>query len=145
MLDELDALRQAIQSGDYDQAIALIDELDEMSRDDKINKTASYMRILLLHMIKQAAEKRTTRSWTASIYLALSQIAKSNKRRKSGGYYLDDDALALTLIETWPDALELAALEVLEGRYTAAQLAALVNRDALCATALAHIQQAQQA
>lgn len=40
MLDELDALRQAIQLGDYDQALALIDELDEMSRDDKIHKTA---------------------------------------------------------------------------------------------------------
>ncbi len=53
MLDELDELREAIKSGDYSQALALIDELDEMSRDDKINKIGSYMRVLLIHLIKQ--------------------------------------------------------------------------------------------
>lgn len=145
MLDELNELRQAIQSGDYAQALALIDELDEMSRDDKINKIASYMRVLLIHLIKQAAEKRTTRSWTSSAKIALSQIAKSNKRRKSGGYYLDDDSLVLALAETWPDALELAALEAFEGIYTTLQLAALVQRDELLASALAQIKHTQQA
>jgi hypothetical protein len=145
MLDELDELRQAIQLGDYNQALALIDELDEMSRDDKINKIASYMRVLLIHLIKQTAEKRTTRSWTASMKIALSQIARSNKRRKSGGYYLDDDDLVMTLAETWPDALELAALEACEGMYTAAQLAAMVSRDELLETALAQIKQRPEA
>lgn len=145
MLDELDELRQAIQLGDYHQALSLIDEMDEMSRDDKINKIASYMRVLLIHLIKQTTEKRTTRSWTASIKIALSQIAKSNKRRKSGGYYLDADALSMALAETWPDALELAALEACEGMYTAAQLAAMVNRDELLETTLAQIMQTQSA
>jgi len=145
MLDELDELRQAIHLGDYHQALALIDEMDEMSRDDKINKIASYMRVLLLHMLKQASEKRTTRSWTASIQIGLSQIAKSNKRRKSGGYYLDADTLHLALGETWPDALELAALEAFEGMYTTPQLAAMVNRDELLETALAQIIQTQSA
>jgi hypothetical protein len=43
MLDELDELRQAVQSGNYQLALALIDEMDEMSRDDKITKIESYM------------------------------------------------------------------------------------------------------
>ena len=45
MQDELNELREAITSGDYSQAFAIIDELDEMSRSDKINKIHSYMRV----------------------------------------------------------------------------------------------------
>jgi hypothetical protein len=45
--------------------------MDEMSRDDKINKIISYMRVLLIHLIKQAVEKRSTRSWEDSIEDAL--------------------------------------------------------------------------
>jgi hypothetical protein len=85
MLDELDELREAIKSGNYSQALALIDELDEMSRDDKINKIGSSMRVLLIHLIEQTAERRSTRSWDASIHAALRQSARTNKRRKSGG------------------------------------------------------------
>jgi hypothetical protein len=103
MLDELDELREAIKSGDDLQALALIDELDEMSRDDKINKIGSYMRVRLIHMIQQTAEPRSTRSWDASINVALRQIARTNKRRKSGGHYLDDDSLAEALAEVGPD------------------------------------------
>jgi hypothetical protein len=51
----------------------------------------------------------------------------------------------MALAETWPDALELAALEACEGMYTAAQLAAMVNRDELLETTLAQIMQTQSA
>ena len=67
MSDEIHALRQAIEAGDYTQALWLIDEMDEMSRDDKINKIISYMRVLLIHLIKQAVEKRSTRWWCISL------------------------------------------------------------------------------
>jgi hypothetical protein len=45
-MEELDELRQAIEAGDYDQALAILDELDAISRDDKITKMMSYMRVL---------------------------------------------------------------------------------------------------
>lgn len=139
MLDELDELREAIKSGDYSQALALIDELDEMSRDDKINKIGSYMRVLLIHLIKQTAEQRSTRSWDASIHAALRQIARTNKRRKSGGYYLDDDSLAEALAEVWPDALEWAAMEAFEGVYSIDELNEMVDRPSLLADAIERI------
>jgi hypothetical protein len=60
--DELDELREAIKSGDYSQALALIDELDEMRRDDKISTIGSDMRVRLIHLIQQTAEERSTRS-----------------------------------------------------------------------------------
>ena len=145
MLDELDELRQAIASGDYDQALALIDEMDEMSRDDKTSKIESYMRILLIHLIKQHAEDRNTRSWQASVDEAIERITASNKRRKSGGYYLTEDGLGEALGGMWTSALRWASLEAFEGIYTAEQLAAMVNRDELLETAFALIKQAQDA
>jgi hypothetical protein len=143
MLDELDELRQAIESGDYGQALALIDELDEMSRDDKTSKIESYMRILLIHLIKQRAENRNTRSWQASIDEAIERITATNKRRKSGGYYLNEDGLGEALGQMWTSALRWAALEAFEGIYTAEQLAAMVDREALLETARQRIKQSQ--
>lgn len=93
-MDELKELREAIKAGDYSQALAIIDELDEMSRSDKINKIHSYMRVLLIHMIKASAEQRLTKSWRTSIDLSLRQIARTNKRGKAGGHYLNEDGLA---------------------------------------------------
>jgi hypothetical protein len=132
MSDELDALRQAVLTGDYAEALALIDEMDEMSRDDKINKIESYMRVLLVHLIKQAAEKRSTRSWEVSIRETLANIVSTNKRRKSGGRYLNDEALRESLDEAWPRALDRAAVEAFEGT-------AMVDREALLEQALQHI------
>ena len=139
MSDELDALRQAVLTGDYAEALALIDEMDEMSRDDKINKIESYMRVLLVHLIKQAVEKRSTRSWEVSIRETLASIVSTNKRRKSGGRYLNDEALRESLGEAWPRALDRAAMEAFEGIYTADQLAAMVDREALLEQAFQHI------
>ena len=143
MSDEIHALRQAIAAGDYTQALWLIDEMDEMSRDDKINKIISYMRVLLIHLIKQAVEKRSTRSWEDSIEEALDSIAATNKRRSSGGYYLDDEALAIALTEAWPRALRRASREVFEGIYSAEHLATQVDREALLETALRQITERQ--
>ncbi len=142
MLDELDELRQAIQSGDYHQALALIDDMDEMSRDDKISKIESYMRILLIHLIKQHAEDRNTRSWQASVDEATERLAATNKRRKSGGHYLNEDGLGEALGQMWASALRWAALEAFEGIYTAEQLAAMVDREALLEVAMQRIKQA---
>src|SRR5262245_25320873 len=141
--DELHALRQAIEAGDYTQALWLIDAMDEMSRDDKINKTISYMRVLLIHLIKQAVEKRSTRSWDDSIEEALDSIAATNKRRRSGGYYLDDEALALALTEAWPRALRRASREAFEGMYSAEHLTTQVDREEMLETALRQIKERQ--
>ena len=144
-MEELDELRQAIEAGDYEQALAILDELDAMSRDDKITKMMSYMRVLLVHLIKQAVEQRSTRSWDDSIAESLDRIVMLNKRRKAGGYYLDDATLSDALAETYPSALRRAAREACEGVYTVEQLAAMVDQKALLKTALQQIQHAHAA
>jgi Domain of unknown function DUF29 len=83
-MEELRELRRHIEAGDYEAALALLDEMEAMARDDKITRIESFMQVLLLHLMKQAIEHRTTKSWDVSILNACDQIRRLNKRRKAG-------------------------------------------------------------
>ena len=96
-MEELVTLKALLLKGDIRGAITIVEELEEMSRDGKINAIASYAVILLLHLIKQQAENRTTRSWEVSIRNSVRMIQKKNKRRQAGGYYLPLADLRLAL------------------------------------------------
>lgn len=135
-MDELLQLRTHIEHGQYAEALILIGEMDEMSRDDKIQKIESYLQVLLLHLIKQRVEQRTTRSWDVSIRNAADAICRINKRRRAGGNYLDEEELAEAIDEILPSALRQASLEAFEGRDDESELAARfdeadLKRDAL--------------
>ena len=80
-----------------------------------------------VHLIKQAAEKRTTRSWAASIFHAVDSIQSANKRKKAGGLYLTEDELRESITDAFPTALVRAAVEAFEGMFTAKQLTAKIN------------------
>lgn len=135
-MEELFALKDLLLKGDIPGALAIVDELEEMSRDDKINNIRSYGVILLLHLIKQQAENRTTRSWELSIRNSVRAIQTKNKRRKSGGYYLNSEEIRLALEEAYLEAIDRAAIEVEEGRYETSELEALVNREEVINRAL---------
>jgi hypothetical protein len=130
-MEELFELRACLEEQRYADALTLVAELEEMSKDDKINKIYSYAEILLLHLIKQAAEQRTTRSWSLSITNATRHIARTNRRRKASGTYLSQDELSETIREAYLPALERAALEAFEGRYDADELGAMVDAAAI--------------
>lgn len=127
-MEELMELRSLVQQGDLRSALTLIDELEEMSKDDKINKIYSYAIILLLHLIKQSAEKRSTSSWEVSIRNAVISVQRSNKRRKAGGNYLSDRELSEILDEAYDRALDNARLEAFGGAYDAIALGKMVDR-----------------
>jgi hypothetical protein len=131
MSEELEQLRRYLEAGHLDAAFGLLDEMDEMSRDDKIHKIQSYMHVLLVHLIKQAAEHRTTPSWERSIRNALFWIPRINRRRKAGGWYIAADELQEALVDVYEHALDSAAAEALAGEHTTATLGALVDRDTL--------------
>ncbi|MFM9158028.1 MAG: DUF29 family protein, partial [Dolichospermum sp.] len=103
---------------------------------DKINKIDSYGVILLIHLIKQKAEKRSTRSWELSIENAVREINKINKRRKSGGVYLNQTELMEILQQGYQVALKRAALEAFEGRYETEELATMVNEQEILSLSL---------
>jgi hypothetical protein len=127
-MEELLELREHLQEHRYEDALDLVMEMEEMSREDKINKIYSYAVILLLHLIKQAAEQRTTRSWDLSIRESARQIARTNKRHKTGGFYLGSDELRRLFEEAYQSALERATLEAFEGIYNENELAQKVNQ-----------------
>jgi hypothetical protein len=131
MMEELFELRAYIENHNYADALALIGEMEEMSRDDKINKIESYLEILLPHLIKQDAEKRSTRSWDISIRNSVRAIQRTNKRRKAGGYYLKEHELIEAMDEVYPSALDRASLEAFEGKYNEIELAQKIDPRAI--------------
>ena len=138
-MEELLTLKSLLLKGDIRGALALVEELEEMSRDDKISNIRSYAVILLLHLIKQQVENRTTRSWDVSIRNCASAIQSKNKRRKAGCFYLQPQELRLALEEAYPAAVNAASLEVEEGLYEPAALDGLVNREEILNRAFALI------
>jgi hypothetical protein len=140
-MEELLTLKELLVCGDIPAAMVLVEEMTEMSKDDKISKIFSYSIILLVHLIKQKAEKRTTRSWDLSIYNSTTQIRRANQRRKAKGTYLSKLELSETLAEAYNIALASAAIEAFEGRYEADELAAMCERDEILADAVKLIEQ----
>ncbi|MCU0341499.1 MAG: DUF29 domain-containing protein [Spirosomaceae bacterium] len=135
-MEELEALRKMVEAHDYSAALALIDEMDEMAKDDKIVKINSYLKVLLIHLIKKQAEKRTTKSWERSIRNAKEGIQDSNKRRSSKGFYLKPEELAEAIDETFSKALTDAADEAFEGAYPAKILSEMIDEEAIKKEAL---------
>ena len=135
-MEELIELRSLIQRGETQSALLLIDELEEMSKDDKINKIQSYAVILLLHLIKQSAEQRSTSSWDVSICNAIFSIHRTNKRRKAGGNYLSDRELKEILEDAYDRALDNARLEAFGGAYDAIALGKMVNQSEILKRAM---------
>ncbi|BAZ46259.1 hypothetical protein NIES4102_32890 [Chondrocystis sp. NIES-4102] len=120
-MEEILELRNCIVNQEYAKALLIIDELEEMSKDDKLNKISSYIIILLIHLIKQEAEKRSTRSWEKSILNSLDRIQFVNKRR-AGGYYLNNEELQYLIEESFNYALREASFEAFEGVYSCEEL-----------------------
>ena len=142
-MEELLELRAHIEQGRYAEALAVIGEMEEMSRDDKINQIESFLYILLLHLLKRHAEARFTRSWEVSIRNAIDGVMRGNKRRKAGGYYLTAEELRESIEEIYPSALRQASLEALEGRYSDAELAERVDVASIREEALRMVLEAQ--
>ena len=128
-MEELLELKDLLLKGDVPGALVIVEELEEMSKQDIIDNIRSYAVILLLHLIKQQAEKRTTRSWDVSIRNSVREIQRKNKRRKAGGYYLTAEELLETLQEAYLNAIDEASLEVEEGRYQPEELEQLVHQE----------------
>ena len=126
-MNELQELREKIEQQDYQGALLIVNELEEMSVEDKLNKIYSYVVILLIHLIKQEAEQRTTSSWQRSIYNSVKYINKTNKRRRSGGSYASNEMLQEIIDEAYDHALTEASFEAFEGKMSPEELGEKVN------------------
>jgi hypothetical protein len=135
-MEELLELKALLLKGDIKGSLAIVEELEDMSKNGIISTIRSYAVILLLHLIKQQAENRTTRSWDVSIRNSVREIQRQNKRRKAAGYYLSDEELTDTLNDAYLNALDAASLEVESGRYQSEQIEAIIDKNKLISAAL---------
>ncbi|NJK58287.1 MAG: hypothetical protein HC939_21070 [Pleurocapsa sp. SU_5_0] len=75
--------------------------------------------------------------WHRSIPNSVKGINKTNKRRKSGGYYAKPEAIATMFEETFDDAMEEATYEAFEGKLSIEELAAKLDRQQIIDRAIA--------
>ena len=134
-MEELLELKALLLKGDIKGSLAIVEELEDMSKNGIISTIRGYAVILLLHLIKQQAENRTTRSWDVSIRNSVREIQRQNKRRKAAGYYLSDEELTDTLNDAYLNALDAASLEVELGRYQSEEIEAIIDKNKLISDA----------
>jgi Domain of unknown function DUF29 len=111
-MEELLELKEQLVKGDLVAALAIVDELETMSRQDKINTLESFLVVLLVHLIKIQVEQRVTRSWRNSIINSLTQIQTRNRLGKKSSYIYDWDEHLQNIIFT---AVRKAAEEIFGG------------------------------
>ncbi|MBR8826750.1 MAG: DUF29 family protein [Gomphosphaeria aponina SAG 52.96 = DSM 107014] len=128
MTQELMELRNSIVEARYTDALALVDELEEMSKKAIIRNIESFLVRLLIHLIKNQVELRLTNSWVASISDSLLQIKKLNLKDNKNSYYIKQDEWESYLNKAYAAAIRPANVEVRGGSLTPTQLKEMVNK-----------------
>jgi hypothetical protein len=128
MTQEIIDLRNSILEGRYADALALVDELDWMSKKATLRNIKSFLVRMLIHLIKNQVEQRLTNSWAASISDSLVQIQDLNLQDNKTSYYIKSDEWELMIVQAVESAIRSASVEVLNGRVSPFQLSGLVDK-----------------
>ncbi len=128
-MEEILELKDCLLNHQYERAMTIVEELEQMGRQDKINNLESFLVVLLIHLIKIQVEKRVTRSWRSSILNSLREIQKRNKLGKKS-QYIKSNQWSKHFDATYPDAIFKAADEAFGG-IEIQELKSLVKRDKL--------------
>ncbi|MGF1539814.1 MAG: DUF29 family protein [Pleurocapsa sp.] len=113
-MEEIIELKQSIIQHNWERSLEIIEELEEMGRQDKINNLQSFLVILLIHLIKVQVEKRVTVSWRNSIINSLLEIEKRNHLGQKSHYIKQGDWTD-SFQQSLPRALIKASQEVFGG------------------------------
>lgn len=136
MTQELIDLRTCIQEGRYADALVIVDELEGMSKQAILRNIQAYLRILLIHLIKNQLEQRLTNSWVASIRNSLIEIKKLNLKDNKKSSYINLNEWDSYIEDEIEVAVGDASVEVLNGMYNEFQLADMVDRNQIIQTVL---------
>ena len=113
-MEEILELKNCLLNRQYDRAFAIVEELETMGRQDKINNLESFLVVLLVQLIKIQVEKRVTRSWKNSIINSLLAIQRRNRLGKKSHYIKLNDWRQY-ILDCQFEAILAAAKEVFEG------------------------------
>ena len=135
MTQELIDLRSSILEERYDDALAIVDQLEGMSKQAIIRNIESFLVRLMIHLIKNQIEQGLTNSWTTSISDSIVQIKKLNIKDNKKSYYLNANEWQPYLEAAIKLAIRPASLDVLNGQLKAKQLGEQIDRNQLMETA----------
>ncbi len=135
MTQELLDLRLSILEGRYEDALELVDELEEMSKQAILRNIESFLIRLMVHLIKNQVEQRLTNSWVASISDSILRIQKLNLKANKTSHHVNVDGWLPLLEEAVEAAIAPASVEVFGGQFNAIQLSKQVERKSVIAVA----------
>ena len=135
MTQELIDLRNSILEQRYTDALAIVDQLEGMSKKAILRQIKSFLKVLLIHLIKNQIEKRLTNSWVASIRNSLIEIQDINLKENKKSYYINQDEWNSWLEDEIELAIADASLEVLNGKFKRQQISQMLNKPQLILTA----------
>lgn len=111
MTQELIDLRNSILEGRYADALAIVDELDWMSKKATLRSIKSFLVRMIIHLIKNQIEQRLTNSWIASISDSIVQIQDLNLHDNKTSHYVKRDEWELLLENALAAAIRPASVE----------------------------------
>lgn len=128
MTQELIDLRDSILEGRYADALAIVDELEGMSKQAVLRNIESFIDRILIHLIKNQIEQRLTNSWAASIRDSVREIYKLNLKENKKSYYINNDEWEEVIEDEIEAAIATASVEVADGAYRLSELLEMVDR-----------------
>ncbi len=134
MIQELTDLKNCILEERYQDALLIINELEEMGKQAILRNIESFLVRLFIHLIKNQVEKRLTNSWIASISDSIIQIKKLNLKDNKNSYYIQSDQWQSYLEEAIEQAIRPASIEVLGGSLKSTQLSIMIEPNLLLET-----------
>ncbi|OIP70745.1 MAG: hypothetical protein AUK43_08260 [Oscillatoriales cyanobacterium CG2_30_40_61] len=134
MIQELTDLKNCILEERYQDALLIINELEDMGKQAILRNIESFLVRLFIHLIKNQVEKRLTNSWIASISDSIIQIKKLNLKDNKNSYYIQADQWQSYLEEAIEQAIRPASIEVLGGSLKSTQLSIIIDRNLLLET-----------
>lgn len=134
MIQELTDLKKSILEERYQDALLIINELEDMGKQAILRNLESFLVRLFIHLIKNQVEKRLTNSWIASISDSIIQIKKLNLKDNKNSYYIQADQWQSHLEEAIEQAIRPASIEVLGGSLKSTQLSIIIDRNLLLET-----------
>jgi Domain of unknown function DUF29 len=135
MTQELVDLRLHLQDGRYQEALAIVDELEGMGKQAILRNLESFLVRLLVHLIKNQVELRLTNSWLASISDSVVQIAKLNLKDNKTSHYIKRSEWQPYIEEAIEEAIRPASVEIFDGQIKPKQLSDRIDRTQLIAFA----------
>ena len=129
MTQELIDLRNSILEQRYTDALAIVDELEGMSRQAIFRNIQSFLVRLIIHLIKNQIEKRLTNSWANSIRGSVREIKKINLQDNKTSYYVKIDEWQPILEDEFEEAIRDASEEVMNAIYSPFQLTEIVDKE----------------